>query len=254
MIAMPVRNGEKYIEAAVSSIVSQDLTEVGRVHVVVQDACSRDNTIAVLRSFLSAAVAADKVATTHFEFEAISEEDCGMYDAINRAMDATLKSCMSFDIFTWLNADDVMRSGAFANLVETFSSKEVQWVIGRAVDIDAQGGILRDAEHQKIDLELLRKGLFNYRGGPWVRAESTAFRSSFIRRLGCMNKDLRLAGDMDLIIKAAEQCAPTYVGYGIKGFRRHEQQLSKDLIQYEYERIRILSSRGMEAGTNDGAE
>ena len=235
VIVIPARNAARHVASALESVAAQDLTGI-RVHVHVQDGGSTDGTIEIVRAWsIRFAGGADSPALAITWGTAA---DGGMYDAITKAIDAASERVFSPDVFFWLNADDMLMPGALGNLAATFANPAVEWVIGAAVDLDEAGAVTVHKAHPRIPDADLRSGDFNYTGGRWLRAESTAVRLTAARACGPFMAGLRLAGDYDLFVKLARRCPPTYVDYPVRGFRRHAGQLSQAAVAYQYERAR----------------
>ncbi|MEI6241543.1 MAG: glycosyltransferase [Planctomycetia bacterium] len=234
-IAIPARNAARHVAAALESVASQDLTGI-RVHVHVQDGGSTDGTLEIVRAWsMRFAGAADSPALA---ITWATAADGGMYDAITTAIDAASGRIFSPDVFFWLNADDILMPGALRNLAATFANPAVEWVIGAAVDLDEAGAVTVHKAHPRIPDADLRGGNFNYTGGRWLRAESTAVRFAVARACGPFTAGLRLAGDYDLFVKLARRGPPSYVDYPVRGFRRHAGQLSQAAVAYQCERAR----------------
>jgi len=234
-IAIPARNAAVHIAAALESVATQDLTGI-RVHVHVQDGGSTDGTIETVRAWSTRYAGGE--GSSELMITGATAADGGMYDAITTAIDEASERFFSPDVFFWLNADDILMPQALRNLAATFANQAVEWVIGAAVDLDESGAVTSHKAHPRIPDADLRSGDFNYTGGRWLRAESTAVRFAVARACGPFAAGLRLAGDYDLFVKLARRCAPTSVDYPVRGFRRHPGQLSQAAVAYQYERAR----------------
>lgn len=245
LIAIPTRNAARFLGNALESVAAQDLTGI-RVHVHVQDGGSTDGTIEIARAW--SARASEEPVGSNLAITWATAADGGMYDAIARAITDVSERPLSAEIFFWLNADDVLMPGALRNLVATFANPGVEWVIGAAVDIDEAGVITLHKPHPRIPDVDLRTGNFNYTGGRWLRAESTAMRLSAARACGPFTAGLRLAGDYDLFVKLACRSSPSYVDYPVRGFRRHPGQLSQGAVAYQHERSRARFVLGADGG------
>ena len=235
LIVIPARNAAVHIAAALESVAAQDLTGI-RVHVHVQDGGSTDGTLEIVRPWSMRFTGGDDSSTLAITWATAA--DAGMYDAIATAIDEASERFFSPDVFFWLNADDILMPQALRNLGATFANQAVEWVIGAAVDLDESGAVTSHKAHPRIPDADLRSGDFNYTGGRWLRAESTAVRFAVARACGPFTPGLRLAGDYDLFVKLARRGPPTYVDYPVRGFRRHAGQLSQAAVAYQYERAR----------------
>lgn len=235
-VAMPTRNAAASIAGALESVAAQDLTGIS-VHVHVQDGGSTDGTIEIVREWSARIAASPRAGRCVITWATAA--DGGMYDAIVTALGEAAEQAVTAGIFFWLNADDVLMPGALGNLATTFADPAVDWVIGAAVDLDEQGAVTLHTPHARIPDADLRAGNFNYTGGRWLRAESTAMRLSVARECGPFTAGLRLAGDYDLFVRLARRGPPTYVDYAVRGFRRHPGQLSEAMVAYQCECARV---------------
>lgn len=232
-IVIPVRNGAAFLRSTLDSVEAQDLAGC-RVHLHVQDGASTDATMEIVRECASRR--AMQAPDSGLAFTSASSPDGGMYDAISRAIAGESRRFFDPDVFFWLNSDDILMPSAIKNLAATFRDQSVHWAIGAAVDIDAQGAVLLCEPHRRIPSIDLVRGNFNFTGGHWLRAESTAMRMAAARECGLFTAGLRLAGDYDLFVKLARHSPPTYVDYAVRGFRRHAGQLSQSAVEYQHER------------------
>ena len=140
------------------------------------------------------------------------EPDKGQSDAINKGF-AKAKGEWLF----WLNADDVLLPGALKAVKEMVSrEKNIDWIAGNTVEIDAEGRVLRCLWDRG------RKAA--YKGLP-VRVYGP---SSFVRRdlwekAGELDEQLRVCMDTDLWCKLrANGCWFKKVSDYLWGFRIHD--------------------------------
>lgn len=245
LIVIPARNAAAHLATALESVVAQDRTGI-RVHVHVQDGGSNDGTIEIARGWAARFSATPQGGGLVITWA--SAADGGMYDAITRSLADASERPFTPELFFWLNADDVLMPGALRNLATTFADPGVVWVIGAAVDIDEAAAVTLLKPHPRIPEADLRTGNFNYTGGRWLRAESTAVRLSAARACGPFTAGLRLAGDYELFVKLARRVPPTWVDYPVRGFRRHPGQLSQAAVAYQHERSRARFLFGADGG------
>ena len=240
LTVVPTYNSEEFLNETLASVEAQDARDVTwRIHI--QDGGSTDSTIDIIRAFSSRMEALHPTKNVAVTYD--SAEDNGMYDAIQKGLNQLRKYSIGSNVFFWLNSDDLLCEGALKNLDMAFRNEEVEWVIGRAVDVDARGVEIKNDEHQRIEVQKLTSGDFNYTGGAWLRAESTAARLRCIDSSKLFTPGIRLAGDFELFTNLATQRLPTYVNFGVRAFRRHGNQLSVSAKLYQYERARILLQR-----------
>jgi glycosyltransferase involved in cell wall biosynthesis len=235
-IVVPTKNSDRFLLEALESVAMQTFGS-SKVHLHIQDSLSTDSTIDIIRDFVSRIDCG--LMSQQLSISYSSEADDGMYDAIERGLANAIRISFNPTVFFWLNSDDMLLPGAINNLATTFSDPEVQWVLGEANDIDQFGKSIFHEPHATIPIKRLHQGDFNYAGAPWLRAESTAIRFSAYREVGGFDRSFKLAGDYQLFQSLSVVAEPRYVPYGIRAFRKHEGQLSSNLIAYEHERARI---------------
>ena len=235
LIVTPTFNSEKFIVECLKSVLDQPI-DLNQITHVIKDGGSTDNTIGVLRAFLSRNIKI--IASKNINFIVERSSDIGMYDAINQGVEFGVASKNeNFDLVFWLNSDDRLAKDFVLNISKYSDIARSNWFIGRALDINELGEVVTDTEHSKIKLENLSNGDFNYRGGSWLRAESVAIGYELFKQVNGLNPNLKLAGDYELFVKISRIAAPTWVDFRVKEFRLHSNQLSNDLIKYEYERF-----------------
>lgn len=102
-IVTPVFNGETVIGDLMHSIVSQDYLEW---ELIIQDGKSNDKTLEIINSF------------SDHRIKVLSEEDEGMYDALNKGISRT-----SGNFIIHLNCDEQLMEGALRKIVDEINSK-----------------------------------------------------------------------------------------------------------------------------------
>lgn len=238
LIVTPTFNSEKYICECLKSVLDQPL-DVCHITHVVKDGGSSDNTIGVIRSFLTRYI--EVISKKKINFVVERSAGSGMYDAINQGVaigDGFHHEANSdYDLVFWLNSDDRLANDFVLNISKQPDEVRNKWFVGRALDINENGEVITDTPHSKIELEKLSSGDFNFRGGSWLRAESVAIGYYLFKKAGGLNASLKLAGDYELFVKLSRLVPPTWVDFKVKEFRLHSNQLSNDLIKYEYERF-----------------
>ena len=239
LIVTPVFNGQSYLIDNCQQMltVKQQSPEVSVVWLI-RDGKSRDHTLSLLRRWVSHHGYCHLRESKGLDIRIFSDRDSGMYDAINKGIDYAQQNGINYDIFCWLNADDRMADNSLNSMALTYhASGRDGWFIARGIDIDADGLVIANDPHKAIDIDQLRSGDFNYKGGQWIKAESCFFSQRTLQRLGGFNPKLRLAGDYDFILRAANLSEPHYADdCKSREFRRWEGQQSSSLIEYEIER------------------
>jgi glycosyltransferase len=110
-------NSEKYLEDCIKSVQAQDYHDIE--HIIV-DGVSTDNTVNIIKRH-SGDIA-----------KWISEEDEGMYDAINKGM-----KMATGDVIGVLNSDDMLAStDVISKIAECFKKNKIDTIYGDLVYVD----------------------------------------------------------------------------------------------------------------------
>jgi glycosyltransferase involved in cell wall biosynthesis len=118
-VVTPVRNGERFIEQTIESVLSQDYPHL---EYLVVDGGSTDRTPEILARFQ------DRITI-------VRGPDAGQADALNRGF-----ALAHGEILGWLNADDLYAPGAVATAVQAFADHPAADVVYGAADhIDDEG-------------------------------------------------------------------------------------------------------------------
>ena len=176
-VITPSYNRAWIISQCINSIKKQSYTNWE--HIVV-DAASKDNTVEILRN-----------EETKYNLRWISEQDEGIYDAVNKGI-----SLANGDIIAYLNTDDVYFPYTIETVVDVFNSTDADIVYGDWVNL----------YYPSANLELL----------PWMKLSKYDLLSDynlpqptvFIRRnvfekIGNFNLDYTLVADNEFFTRAA---------------------------------------------------
>lgn len=176
-VITPSYNRAWIISQCINSIKKQSYTNWE--HIVV-DAASKDNTVEILRN-----------EETKYNLRWISEQDEGIYDAVNKGI-----SLANGDIIAYLNTDDFYFPYTIETVVDVFNSTDADIVYGDWVNL----------YYPSANLELL----------PWMKLSKYDLLSDynlpqptvFIRRnvfekIGNFNLDYTLVADNEFFTRAA---------------------------------------------------
>ncbi len=150
-VGVPVRNGARYIDGALSAIVAQ---KYDPLEVVISDNASSDSTPAICRAFSGDA------RVTYLRFE----DDSGAIENFNRAFRLT-----SGDLFCWAAHDDRMKDGYLQRCVDTLGRNPDAAMCVTSVEfIDSEGrlaGTFREGpELASPDLQTRLRSFLRRRG------------------------------------------------------------------------------------------
>ena len=175
-------NAQETISAAVESVVSQRGDNFELEYIIV-DGASTDGTLAAIEPHR------ESISTV------ISEPDQGLYDAMNKGVEAA-----TGDFIGILNADDQYAHDAvLRNVAACLLSSSADSLYGDLVYINEANEITR---HWKSGG--YRNGRFNPRGflNGWMPPHPTFFlRKSAYQRHGLFNLQLRSAADYELMLR-----------------------------------------------------
>jgi len=218
-VITPCRDAERLIAATAESIMVQTAVRSGRLTLqyLVCDGASNDRTLDIVRE-----VCGDRV-------EIICAPDRGMYEALAGGLRRA-----SGDIVSYLNAGDTYAPTALDVVADVLEQHEhIDWLMGLHVVYNEQGQVIRWHLPYRCRRRLLRKGLL-YKLVPFgVQQESTFWHRDLLPAVDLDElATFRLAGDMYLWRAFAGQAEPVIVESYLGGWRRHEGQLSSDMVAY----------------------
>jgi glycosyltransferase involved in cell wall biosynthesis len=176
-IITPSYNSEKFIEATIKSIHSQQGAEIEHI---VMDGASKDGTVEILKRYP--------------QIQWVSEKDKGQSDALNKGF-----ARATGDIFAWQNADDLYLPGAFETVAKLFASRpEVDFVYGGYQIIDVDGKWICDVHGQDWNA-------WKFRHGRFVPVQPAVFwRRRVHEQAGPLNVALHYCMDVDFYSRASK--------------------------------------------------
>ncbi|MEW5740749.1 MAG: glycosyltransferase [Myxococcota bacterium] len=216
-VVMTVRNGERFLEEAVTSVLAQ---EGAPLELLVVDDASTDGTAALLASILDERLKVIRLA-----------HQVGPFAAANVGLE-----CARGDFIARLDADDVALPGRLERQVEAFEhSPDVGLVGGACERIDVTGASLGPHDVPRSDLAIRLRALL---APPFVHS-TVMWRASLGLRY---EPALRVAGDYELWCRALEKTRALNLGEplvryrvwagGITGTQGALQQATQDEISF----------------------
>ena len=190
-VVMPSRNQAGYLESAVVSVLSQDVTALD---LCVADGASTDETPQRL-----ARLAQRFGRRLRWQ----SAPDSGPAQDVNRALARSRG-----EIIGWLNADDCYAPGAIQSAVDFFAAHPAAvMVYGEAEHIDAAGKPLG-----RYPTRLPEETLSGFQAGCFICQPTVFLRRSVFAQVGTLDEGLATAFDFDLWLRIFQQF-PGRIGY-----------------------------------------
>lgn len=226
-VVTPTFNADHLVTATIRSVTSQSAFLSGRAKLqyLVQDGCSKDNTVARAKE------AGDGLIDVR------SSPDTGMYDALSKAF-----RVVEGDIVCYINAGDFLMPGAFDAILDVFENPDVKWVSGMIALCNEADQIIDVRLPYKFRRRLIACGAYG-RFMPWIQQETVFWRRSL---LSLVNYDdlakLRLAGDYYLWTRFATENELQLVQAILGVFKYHRGQLSENTRAYRDE-VRTFTRR-----------
>ena len=173
-------NAASTIADAVQSVLDQALPEGWKLEYIVVDGASTDGTLEALSAMDAKAL------------QIISEPDRGLYDAMNKGIEAS-----SGDVIGILNADDMhAHPHVLAHVIRAFEQSGADGVYGDLNYVDAEdpSKVVRRWTAGRYQPGAFRKG--------WMPPHPTLFlKRSCYERMGLFNLSLRSAADYELMLR-----------------------------------------------------
>lgn len=172
-IVMPSYNQDKFVEAAILSVLNQDYKNK---EILFVDGGSNDRTMEIVEKYRD-----------ELDF-IVSEKDEGQSDALHKGF-----SNATGDILTWLNTDDLLLPGALKEVADAFNKNPRRsWLLGNVVWIDADDKVLSCWRGERYLAGAMKFGLFSA-GGP-----ASFFKRDLYEKVGGIKLDLHYQMDTDL--------------------------------------------------------
>jgi glycosyltransferase involved in cell wall biosynthesis len=146
----------------------------------------------------------------------VSELDCGYANALAKGF-----ARATGEILCWVNAGDLLLTGALDAAREALASTGSDMIFGDDFYIDEDGKVISFSRGYVPDLRLAM--LY----GGWTPLQDACFwRRSLYERVGGVDPGIRHAADYDLFLRFVTSGNSTYVPKTFSAFRRHGGQKS----------------------------
>lgn len=178
------RNGERFLEESIQSVVSQKAGDIELEYIVI-DGASTDASLEIIDRYRS------QISTF------ISEPDDGPVNAINKGL-----KLATGDIVGWLNADDRYHPGVLKRVSEAFKTEPNKALcFGRCNIIDEQGREIRRWITRFKEFFFLLSSRFTIQCLNYISQPTLFFRKNAFQKTGLLREDLVAAWDYDFILR-----------------------------------------------------
>ncbi len=209
-IITPNRNGARYLETAIRSVLAQRTAELA-VEYIVADGGSTDDSLAIIERYR------DQIDWV------TSEPDGGPASAINKGVRRA-----TGDVMAWLNADDMYYPGALlrvAKVLETNTTAALGF--GRCRIINGEGQEIRRGITRFKEVFFPVSSRFAIQSLNYVSQPAMFFRRTAQERVGLLREDLEAAWDYEFLLRLWRQGGAVRVaGEPLAAFRWHESSIS----------------------------
>ena len=209
-IITPNKNGGRFLEEAIRSVVSQRESGVDLEYIVI-DGGSADDSLKIISSY-------EKDIS-----QIISESDRGPVSAINKGL-----RLASGEIVAWLNADDRYHPGALKRVAEIMAEHPDRALcFGACRIIDEEGREIRRGITRFKEAFFPISSPFTIQCLNYISQPAMFFRRSALEAVGYLREDMVAAWDYDFILRLWRQGGAVHApGPPLADFRWHPASIS----------------------------
>jgi hypothetical protein len=212
-VILPVRDGERFLEAAVRSILDQSYADF---ELLVVDDGSSD----------ASARIADRFAREDRRVRVIQQSRLGQPAALNHGLELARG-----ELIARMDADDVAWPRRLALQVGFLNEHPQVGIVGGAThEVTASGTRLRAIRYPISDAAIRRAQGRRY---AFFCHPSVTFRANLVRRIGGYRAGFQPAEDHDLYLRLAEHSRMANLPHRILDYRLHPAQLSVTCIEQQ---------------------
>lgn len=183
-------NREATIAEAIRSVMGQDY---GDVEYIVVDGASTDGSLKIIEN-LKAEIESEDFRKKHqkFTIKVISEQDHGMYEAINKGI-----KMATGDIIGLVHSDDTLYDcHVLTNIAECFKKTKADFIYGDGIFVDSVNTtkVIRNWIGGEFKRWKVRCG--------WLPLHPTCYiRRDVMHRAGMYDESYKIAADSDLLVR-----------------------------------------------------
>jgi GT2 family glycosyltransferase len=217
-IITPNKNGERFLERTIQSVLAQRDDGVDLEYIVL-DGASTDGSLEIIKRYK------DRIDT------AISEPDAGPAAAINKGL-----RMARGEIVAWLNADDVYHPGTLRRVLEVMQQcPQASLCFGSCRIVDEHGREIRRAITRFKEYFFPISGRFTIQCVNYVSQPAMFFRRRALEQAGPLDETLQAAFDYDLTLRLWRHGGATRVpGPPLADFRWHAGSISGANFQTQF--------------------
>lgn len=210
-IIMPNRNGERYIDQAIRSVLIQRQDTEVDLEFLVIDGASTDASLQIVDRYRP------DIARI------ISEKDSGPASAINKGL-----RLATGDIVGWLNADDYYYPGTLARVIAAVKKRPGHAVyFGRCPIVDEIGLEIRKGITVFKEMFFPLSSRFTIQCINYISQPGTFFTRRAFEQAGLLREDLHAAFDYEFFLRLWRQGGAVRITGGpVAAFRWHEVSIS----------------------------
>ena len=222
-IAIPNRNGSRYLRECIESILSQDYP---RLELFFCDGCSTDDSLSIAREY------------EHSFRKITSLADSGPAEAINRALMAA-----TGQVFQWINSDDILEPGALHSIGRSFTKEpRASLVAGRVINFqDADKSYAGCCDNKNLSYSefyryccALKTKLNWHQPGCW-------WKRSALVSAGGINAGYKAYFDRELFLRLLRsEHKINYIDRNLVKFRFHDNQISHETSNWKRRELRKI--------------
>jgi glycosyltransferase involved in cell wall biosynthesis len=217
-IITPNKNGERFLERTIQSVLAQRNAGVDLEYIVL-DGASTDRSLEIINRYR------DQIDVV------ISEPDAGPAAAINKGL-----GMARGEILAWLNADDVYHPGALHRVLEAMGqTPRAALCFGPCSIVDENSHEIRQAITRFKECFFPLSSRFTIQCINFISQPAMFFRRQALDQAGLLREDLRAAFDYDFVLRLWAQGGAVRVpGPPLADFRWHVGSISGCQFQTQF--------------------